>query len=191
MANMLLIGSSHINRLRQYVNDFNLQNFDLIQPQVSMYGISGGQIKNNHHCGLWSNEVTRVGPDRILVQFGGNDLDCENANEQSAEVIILRLISICSLYLSRPNVEHVTILQLLPRHETRHCPPVVYNNLVRHANTYLKEQIQAVPGLHYWNIYGVKNSTVNIFVDGVHFNQDGFLRYYRNVRGVIVQSLGY
>jgi hypothetical protein len=114
-----------------------------------------------------SNEVTRVGPDRILVQFGGNDLDCANANEQSAEEIILMLISICSLYLSRPNVEHVTILQLLPRHETRHCPPVVYNKLVRHANTYLKEQIQAVPGLHYWNIYGVKNSAVNIFVDDV------------------------
>jgi lysophospholipase L1-like esterase len=132
-----------------------------------------------------------VGPDRILVQFGGNDLDCENASEQSAEEIILMLISICSLYLSRPNIEHVTILQLLPRHETRHCPPVVYNNLVRHANTYLKEQIQAVPGLHYWNVYGVKNSAVNIFVDGVHFNQDGFLRYYRNVRGAIVQSLGY
>jgi hypothetical protein len=94
-----------------------------------------------------------VGPDRILVQFGGNDLDCENANEQSAEEIILRLISICSLYLSRPNVEHVTILQLLPRHEKRLCPPVVYNKLVRRANTYLKEQIQAVPGLHYWNIY--------------------------------------
>jgi hypothetical protein len=74
-----------------------------------MYDISGGRIENNHHCGLWSNEVTRVGPDRILVQFGGNDLDCENANEQSAEEIILRLISICSLYLSRPNVEHVTI----------------------------------------------------------------------------------
>jgi hypothetical protein len=35
MANVLLIGSSYINRLRQYVNDFNLQNFDLIQPQVS------------------------------------------------------------------------------------------------------------------------------------------------------------
>ena len=156
-----------------------------------MCGISGGRIKSNHHCGLWSNEVTRVGPDRILVQFGGNDLDCENANEQSAEEIILMLISICSLYLSRPNIEHVTILQLLPRHETRHCPPVVYNNLVRHANTYLKEQIQTVPGLHYWNVYGVKNSAVNIFVDGVHFNQDGFLRYYRNVRGAIVQSLGY
>jgi hypothetical protein len=48
-----------------------------------MYGISGGRIKNNHHCGLWSNEETIVGPDRILVQFGGNDLDCENANEVS------------------------------------------------------------------------------------------------------------
>jgi len=191
MVNVLLIGSSHINRLRQYVNDFNLPNFCLIQPQVSMYGISGGRIKNNHHCWLWSNEVTRVGLDRILVQFGGNDLDCENANAQSAEEIILRLISICSLYLSRPNVEHVTILQLLPKHETRHCPSVVYNKLVRHAHTYLKEQIQAVPGLHYWNIYGVKNSALNIFVDAVHFNQDGFLRYYRNTCGAIVQSLGY
>jgi hypothetical protein len=77
---LMQLSSSHINRLRQCVNDFNLQNFGLIQPQVSMYGILGCRIKNNHHCGLWPNEVTRVGPDRILVQFGGNDLVGLNQN---------------------------------------------------------------------------------------------------------------
>jgi hypothetical protein len=106
--------------------------------------------------------------------------------------ISIRIISSadCSLAFSQsrslpPNCTKIR------SHETRHCPPVVYNKFVRHANTYLKEQIQAVTGLHYWNIYGVKNSAVNIFVDGVHFNQDGFLRYYIHVRGAIVQSLGY
>ena len=66
-----------------------------------------------------------------------------------------------------------------------------YNNLVRHANKFLKYQIKSVPGLHYWNIYSVKYTTVNIFQDGVYFNQIGLQRYYINVRGAIIQSLGY
>ena len=92
-----------------------------------------------------------------------------------AEEIILRIISVCSTYLSRHNGEHATVMQLLPRH----------------ANKFLKEQIKSVPGLHYWNINGVKYTTVNIFQDGVYSNQIGLQRYYRNVRGAIIQSLGY
>ena len=75
------------------------------------------------------------------------------------------------------------------RQETVQWPSTII--IVRHANNFLKEQIKSVPGLHYWNIYGVKYTTVNIFQDGVHFNQIGLQRYYRNVRGAIIQSLVY
>jgi hypothetical protein len=50
---------------------------------------------------------------------------------------------------------------------------------------------KSVPGLHYWNIYGVKYTTVNIFQDGVHSNQIDLQRYYRNARGAIIQSHSY
>lgn len=193
MASVLVIGSSHVNRLQQYINNlpasdnFNLNGHDT----VFLFGISGGRIKNNNHCLSWENEIIRVSPNRVLVQIGGNDLDCGDADFSLAEEIILRIISVCSIYLSRHNVEHATVMQLIPRIRTRNCTVDKYNNLVRHANTFLKEQIKSVPGLHYWNISGVKNTTVNIFQDGVHFNQIGLRRYYRNVRGAIIQSLGY
>ena len=193
MASVLVIGSSHVNRLQQYINNhlasdnFNLNGHDT----VYLFGISGGRIKNNNHCLSWENEIIWASPNRVLVQIGGNDLDCGEADFSLAEEIILRIISVCSTYLSRHTVEHATVMQLLPRTRTRNCTVAWYNNLVCHANTFLKEQIKSVPALHYWNISGVKNTTVNIFQDGVHFNQIGLQRYYRNVRGAIIQSLGY
>lgn len=193
MASVLVIGSSHVNRLQQYINNhlasdnFNLNGHDT----VYLFGISGGRIKNNNHCLSWENEIIRVSPNRVLVQIGGNDLDCGEADFSLAEEIILRIISVCSTYLSRHTVEHATVMQLLPRTRTSNCTVARYNNLVRHVNKFLKEQIKSVPALHYWNISGVKNTTVNIFQDGVHFNQIGLQRYYRNVRGAIIQSLGY
>ena len=118
-------------------------------------------------------------------------IECGGADFSLAEEIILRIISVCSTYLSRHNVEHATVMQLLPRTQTRNCTVARYNNLVRHANKFVKEQIKSVPGLHYWNIYGVKYTTVNIFQDGVHSNQIDLQRYYRNARGAIIQSHDY
>ena len=118
-------------------------------------------------------------------------IECGEADFSLAEEIILRIISVCSTYLSRHKVEHATVMQLLPRTQTRNCTVARYNNLVPHSNKFLKEQIKSIPGLHYWNIYGVKYTTVNIFQDGVHFNHIGLQRYYRNVCGAIIQSLGY
>ena len=114
MARVLILGSSHVNRLQQYVNNRPaLNNFHLNgQNTVALFGISGGRIKNNNHCVSWENEIIRVSPNRVLVQVGGNDLDCGEADVNVAEEIILRIISVCSMYISRHNVEHVTILQL-------------------------------------------------------------------------------
>jgi hypothetical protein len=164
MASVLVIGSSQVNRFQQYINNHPaFDNFNLNgHVTVSLIGISGGRIENNNHCLSWENEIIRVSPNRVLVQIGGNDLDCGEAGFSLAEEIILRIISVCSTYLSRHNVEHATVMQLLPRTQTRNCTVARYNNLVRHANKFVKEQIKSVPGLHYWNIYGVKYTTVNI-----------------------------
>jgi hypothetical protein len=73
MASVLVIGSSHVNRLQQYINNhpafdnFNLNGHDTI----SLFGISGGRIKNNNHCLSWENEIIRVSSNRVLVQIGG------------------------------------------------------------------------------------------------------------------------
>jgi len=33
------------------------------------------------------------------------------------------------------------------------------------------------------------NSAYNLLIDGVHFNEEGFILYYSGVRGAIIQSM--
>jgi len=40
--------------------------------------------------------------------------------------------------------------------------------------------------INFWKIKGVKESLENLFGDGVHFNDDGNLRYYRSIRGALI-----
>jgi hypothetical protein len=64
------------------------------------------------HCTV--SCLSRVSPNRVLVQIGWNDLDCGEAGFRLAEEIILRIISVCSTYLSRHNVEHATSCNFYP-----------------------------------------------------------------------------
>ena len=130
-------------------------------------------------------------PSHIIVHLGGNDLDNEELSEEFAEETVLKIISYCGMLKQRHSIQQVTIMQLLPRMETRHISHNIYNNMVVHANSFLKKELKTIQNIKYWNIKGVKNSPVNLYLDGVHFNQEGHIRYYRSVRGAIIQAITY
>ena len=123
------------------------------------------------------------------MHLGGNDRDNEELSEEFAEETVLKIISYCGMLKQRHSIQQVTIMQLLPRMETRHISHNIYNNMVVHANTFLKKELETILNIKYWNIKGVKNSPVNLYFDGVHFNQEGLIRYYRSVRGAIIQPI--
>jgi len=189
--NVLVLGSSHIRRLHNYIDRFaNLTNFDLDgQISVNYFGISGGRITNSEHCYRWDWSVVSINPEHVVVQLGGNDLDVVKADKESAEEIVLKIIAFCHTFISRHKVQHVTILQFLNRQSTRHVPPDTYNKLIKYANEYLKSELSSYPCLHYWNLKGLKHSESQTLVDGVHFNDLGNHKYFKNIRGAIIQSL--
>jgi hypothetical protein len=62
--------------------------------------------------------------------------------------------------------------------------------MVKLFNVLLKTEIQSQVSMRYWNIQGVKNSPEIVYLDdGVHFNDEGNHKYYRNVRGAIIQAI--
>jgi hypothetical protein len=77
-------------------------------------------------------------PSHIIVHLGGNDLDSEELSEEFAEEIVLKIISFCGMLKQRHSIQQVTIMQRLPRKETRHISQNIYNNMVVHANRFLK-----------------------------------------------------
>jgi hypothetical protein len=57
--------------------------------------------------------------------------------------------------------------------------------------SFLKIELKTIQNIKYWNIKGVKNNPVNLYLDGVHFNQECHIRCYRCVRGAIIQAITY
>jgi hypothetical protein len=135
-----VLGSSHVNRLRHYINNNPaLHNFEFgNDPSVTLFGTGGGRIYNNYYCQQWEHQIYNVIPPHIIVHLGGNDLDNEELSEEFAEETVLKIIFYCSMLKQRHSLQQVTIMQLLPRTETRHISQNIYNNMVVHANRFLK-----------------------------------------------------
>jgi len=115
-------------------------------------------------------------------------LDIKDGTVENAQEISLKLIVFANTVKARFNLKTVTILQLLPREKTRNLESVAdCNYLVKETNKLIKAEIEQYPGIKYWKISGVKNSQ-NLLM-GVHFNfQFGMPKYYRNIRGAIIQA---
>jgi len=52
--------------------------------------------------------------------------------------------------------------------------------------SFLKKERKTIQNIKYWNIKGVKNSLVNLYLDGVHFNQEGHIN--KHIRHILVTT---
>lgn len=189
----LLIGSSHIERLRIFLpenNPFQLSD----NPDVQFHGISGGRILRSDHVRSFEAEVERVRPCRIIMQIDGNDLDSKDVKGDSRipdldhiVLVVSKIAALARLFITRYHVNNVIVCQFLFRETTRHVEVDTYNTMVLEANRLLKEMLKSDTQVHYWNLKGLKKGE-NIFVDGVHLSPISQAKYYRNIRGAIIHS---
>lgn len=193
MTQVLIIGSSHVNRLQNYVRSQPAcRNFNFVHdPVVHFRGISGGRISDGSHCRQWEHAIENVRPEHLIVHVGGNDLDSCVFYESEAELndLVLRLVLMSHTFQRRYSISSVTILQLMPRTKTHNLPVLHYNNTVHRFNILLRETLSSNNNLRYWKIRGIKNSPYELLCDGVHFNREGFIRYYRSIRGAIITAI--
>ncbi|KAK3103405.1 hypothetical protein FSP39_018966 [Pinctada imbricata] len=187
---VLVLGSSHINHLKTFVRQRGCTDFNFHPPiHVHLFGISGGRLQASSHVRLLKNEIRAVKPNALVIHIGGNDLDRKNVTEDCVQTLCYQLVSLCAMLIRRFNLRKITILQLMPRVRTRHVPVHSYNNLVIAFNKELKRAVSAHPKIKYWTISGIKQTKQQIFSDEVHLNNLGLVKYYKNVRGAIINSM--
>ena len=123
----------------------------------------------------------------LIFHAGGNDLD-QKSCEGFTEEMVFRLLSILSPWKGRYNIQTITVLQLTGRRSTYNVPVDKYFSVCQ-FNQHLKRELKSHSTIIYWNLRNMKNCISNIYLDGVHFNAEGNLRYYRNVRGAIINAI--
>ena len=152
------------------------------------YGISGGRVNKKEHCTRWERVISDIRPHHLVFHAGGNDLD-QNSCKGFTEEMVFRLLSILSSWKGRYNIQIITVLQLTGRRSTYHVPVNKYNFIVYQFNQHLKREWKSHSTTIYRNLRNMKNCISNIYLDGVHFNAEDNLRYYRNVRGAIINAI--
>ena len=130
-------------------------------------------------------------PSHIIVHLGGNDLDSEELSEEFAEETVLKIISVCGMLKQRHSIQQVTIMQLYQERKHAIYLKIFTITWLFIPTVSLRKELKTILNFKYWNIKGVKNSPVNLYLDGVHFIQEGHIRYYRSVRGAIIQAITY
>lgn len=188
--NVLIIGSSHVRRLEQFLRAKDLAGLNLPDVFVKFYGISGALLSNQAHLDRFESYIRNFRPTIVYVQLGGNDLDSDKSDNPLAEEVGLRLINILRMWQRRYGIGYVVMGQLLCRNSTRHVPAELYNSLVSETNRTLQAELSAVNDVIYWKLKGCKHSQANILSsDGVHLNPLGNYKLYRNIRGAIFVCL--
>lgn len=190
MADVVLLGSSHIVKLKQYIDsDVKFKNFGIENISVEYCGIPGGRLANPDHIERFKNFICRFRPKYAVFQLCGNDIDTKDVVISEVRIIILRFVNILKLIARRHSVK-IIACQLLFREKTRHILPSIYNSLVIEANKLLKHELATDSSVFYWNLKGLKQSEHSIFKDGVHLNWEiGLPKYYRNIRGAILCAI--
>ena len=123
----------------------------------------------------------------LIFHAGGNDLDQQSC-EGFTEEMVFRLLSILSPWKGGYNIQTITVLQLTGRRSTYNVPVDKYFSVCQ-FNQHLKRELKSHSTIIYWNLRNMKNCISNIYLNGVHFNAEGNLRYYRNVRGAIINAI--
>lgn len=149
-------------------------------------GISGGKLNKNEHVNRFRAAINRYQPKGLIVQIGGNDLD-SCVDEDDAELLVLRLVSVCRLFKCK--VDNIYINQFMPRNAPRYSSASDYNARVITANRRLKEELAGETRMFYWKLKGFNDPLCEVFCDGVHLNTAGMRKYFRHIRGAILHSL--
>lgn len=186
MSDVLVFGSSHIKRLKQYITLNRIKNYGLQQFNSVTCGIPGGNISNLQHIGELEQLLQTYTPRFLAIHIGGNDLDQVDFKASDIELIVLRCVHIMNLFAQLYSVK-IAVCQLMFRDNIRFVDVSDYNRYVIEANKRLKQELQGNANVIYWNLKGLKENFTQNLGDGAHLNWNlGYPKFYRNIREVIL-----
>lgn len=143
-----------------------------------LFDIRGDRTNSFDYITLFEEKIKTLRPDGLSVHLGGNDLG--NPNKNTERSLRTMFSSHCSLAEIKSEIKSE---QLIPRFTTRHLVTDLYNDSVITLNRNLKEELKNKKTTQtYWNPTGLKNPEMPIYLDGLHLNNAGILKYYSNFR---------
>lgn len=182
---VVVFGHSFVRRLRDFVVPKRQYNMDLIDVSVIFHGVGGLTLSGD--AVLESQVAVDVDPSVIVVDLGANDLDSTTYIDpiQLAEDMLHFLIDL----KNRSKVSSLVILQACHRTLPRRHD---YNEVLPVYNGHLKQLCRdnAAQKIFFFPLKNmIEDWPKYLLSDGVHFNSNGMLRYFRNVRGAAIVAL--
>ena len=181
---ILIMGHSFIRRLRDFIaknpTDYYLNLGLNDRVSVHWHGVGGRTVKKLTTFDL--NIVRQVQPDIVFLQIGTNDLTVKGMTPLTVGSAIEDLVR---LLHDSYGVQLVYVGQTIKRR-----PIGDFNNKVHLLAQYLKTVLEPIPYAIYWSHRGFwRNASCYLSYDGVHLNGEGQHKFYRSIRGAVINSL--
>ena len=189
-VNITIAGHSFVRRLNEYATyqfgSYHNMKIENSVANVTTIGISGLTIDKLLHQHM--HRITTTNPQIVYIEIGSNDLCDPNGDIRQ---IGLKIKEACKMLL-RLGIKKVIIGEIVFRFGRgipRNVPD--YNYKVLNLNRFLQVHLdsEAEPRLLFWRHKYVWRSALRLYIDGVHYNNDGNKRYFRSVRGALIKSI--
>ena len=192
LPNVLVLGHSFVARLWNDIR-FNHDpshlhhNFGLAQATVRFLGFRSGVIQTlieDVHDRL-RQEMLQHSPSLVILQIGGNDIDRPDFDIEGYVRDVLYLIDLLQHHYL---VLSVVVCEIFPRCSTRHIPCHEYQEIKDRITLDLNSELSHTSNACLWrHREGLMTRDEYSLVDGVHLNQAGTRRFYRSLRGIVMQ----
>ena len=178
---ILILGHSFIRRLhvflRQNFNEVFARNLHIDGDlSIKWHGIGGRTISKviRHELGI----VEEFAPEIVVIQLGTNDLSSLSAVETGSA-----LEDLSRLLHESYGVQRVCVCQTIFR---SNAP--LFNRQVKLLTKYLKVVLEPIPYVLYWRHRGFWNCKSRFLTrDGVHLHHFGQYKFFRSLRGTVLQ----
>ena len=146
--------------------------------EASFFSRSKGQEEWNFSSHL--HYIQRVRPRFIILNVGSNDLS--SSGGLRPETLGSTIHEFVNDLNQNYGVEKVIVLQQLRR---EHAPYL--NSRIDLLNRYLRVTLEDEGCTEFWRHPHLSMNTPGFYLDGTHLGPLGMERYYRSIRGVIIQ----
>lgn len=190
---VLIVGSSHVRRLKRFIDlEFARPNFGVAAAEVQAFGEGGMKIDDLLNSNT-ARKFDTFQPHVAVVMIGGNDvLDIGDAN-----LLAKRLIAVVSTMRRRFSLEHVYVVQILPRFLRNFRQNKLYDDIARETNIHLLQEVLPIQHISLVQFAFARflcerprqyYRLRKLYWDRVHLNGDGYQKLCRSLRNTIIQA---
>lgn len=181
---VIILGSSHIRRLHEYISSFGITNCGLNVRlfDVTLYGMGGMRLFSPTASRRVAHHISCIHvhtPDLLILTVGSNDIMSQHPNR------IAHALMGMAGYAIAAGVRHVSISLILFRGTS------TFNARVMSANLAIMRCVRRMnnPRIRFWRHRGMVWPRPELLsLDGVHLNARGNYRLYRSLRGCILRN---